>query len=714
MKAIRLTAIVLVLCFIAAACGTPATQSPEAEDTYYVYDEMYNTTLILKSIIDYSLWDTKAYILGQGESGRKIVIYDMQSDTYYCELAEFEDVGDATTIAAYSGGVWLLTKDELISLDLGGIETGRIIAGKDIVDIETGPDGLLYAASKTEVYCYDTDGTLKNTIPAPNGYKITSVDRMGDGSVICQSISKYARIADTAMDITSGSMSAVTTTFSESSSSWYRLTPGSEDYYSAYVIIPSQYNSGIPFIGSGTTINTFNTATGESKIILDTAGMTAQGEIIGLVPLDDAFILLLNGPDEATALRIEKSDTTKNILTIARVDESARGITEAIYSFNQNSKEYYLKTKEYDGDDAYYRFYVDILQGNIPDLVSPVENYEILAKKGVFSDLNTLFENDPDIDRGDFSESILNTLLWRDGSLYMISPSYRLMSVWVEKEYCPYDSWSYKEALQYLEENPDYTIFRGVTPWDMLRYTLITDSGQFVDMETMTCSFTSEEFYTYLKFIKLLAQRNNDEEERMTIGQYFVLTHIGDYASLVPGQYPEYVKLIGAPSYEGSGTFIEPYMFYSICAGSGNEDDAWQFIKYLLSVEYQNQTEYLPISLSALERQADEARGGREEELIIGYSESAILGVTSGELAEEDAPTTTYYIPGAEGMPQSQIDEVYALIASVDKADVSFYNTMLIEIIYEEFVYFYNDDKSVEEVAKLIQNRVQLYLDENK
>ena len=41
------------------------------------------------------------------------------------------------------------------------------------------------------------------------------------------------------------------------------------------------------------------------------------------------------------------------------------------------------------------------------------------------------------------------------------------------------------------------------------------------------------------------------------------------------------------------------------------------------------------------------------------------------------------------------------------------YSQVLFEIIYEEAESYFDGDKPVEEVMRLIQNRVQLYLSEN-
>ena len=63
-------------------------------------------------------------------------------------------------------------------------------------------------------------------------------------------------------------------------------------------------------------------------------------------------------------------------------------------------------------------------------------------------------------------------------------------------------------------------------------------------------------------------------------------------------------------------------------------------------------------------------------------------------------------------LSQEQVDEIVNLICSIDKC--YYYNENVMNIINEEMDAFYTDQKSAQEVAKTIQNRVQLYVNENR
>ena len=58
------------------------------------------------------------------------------------------------------------------------------------------------------------------------------------------------------------------------------------------------------------------------------------------------------------------------------------------------------------------------------------------------------------------------------------------------------------------------------------------------------------------------------------------------------------------------------------------------------------------------------------------------------------------------------MDEICNFIYSVDK--LSYYNQDIINIVIEEAESYFADTKKAEEVARIIQSRVQIYVDENR
>ena len=87
-----------------------------------------------------------------------------------------------------------------------------------------------------------------------------------------------------------------------------------------------------------------------------------------------------------------------------------------------------------------------------------------------------------------------------------------------------------------------------------------------------------------------------------------------------------------------------------------------------------------------------------------GFSASAYQDVNQWSIG--------YGTPGVAGqvMTQEQADQLLALIDSCTK--VMNYSTSLFDIVNEEVQGYFNDQKSAEETAKMVQSRVSLYVKE--
>ena len=76
----------------------------------------------------------------------------------------------------------------------------------------------------------------------------------------------------------------------------------------------------------------------------------------------------------------------------------------------------------------------------------------------------------------------------------------------------------------------------------------------------------------------------------------------------------------------------------------------------------------------------------------------------------------TFYINGQEitinPLSQAQADELFDFVCSVTKP--TYYSRDVSNIVDEEVQAFYSGQKSAQDAAAMIQNRVQLYVNENK
>ena len=122
-----------------------------------------------------------------------------------------------------------------------------------------------------------------------------------------------------------------------------------------------------------------------------------------------------------------------------------------------------------------------------------------------------------------------------------------------------------------------------------------------------------------------------------------------------------------------------------IAEKSEQKEDAWKFIRFLLKDEYQRQESGFPVVESVLERVMEESRGG----IVDPDFEYIVQSVTQEEMK----------------VVRSLIDQA----VPVPHCFGSIY-----QLVEEEAAAYLTGQKPVEEVAEIIQNRVSIYMAENR
>lgn len=156
---------------------------------------------------------------------------------------------------------------------------------------------------------------------------------------------------------------------------------------------------------------------------------------------------------------------------------------------------------------------------------------------------------------------------------------------------------------------------------------------------------------------------------------------------------------IGFPRSSGNGIYLTPNMLY-VNANSAVPEGAKAFLRFLISEESQlryvgrsvSGAALLPVREDALEKllTREEMQSGEE---IMAHSSTGVSYAKTG-LSEEN---------------QARFWEL------VEKAEPgNWYAAEILDLIYEELDPYFAGQRSAEEAAKNLDNRVQLYLDERK
>ena len=163
------------------------------------------------------------------------------------------------------------------------------------------------------------------------------------------------------------------------------------------------------------------------------------------------------------------------------------------------------------------------------------------------------------------------------------------------------------------------------------------------------------------------------------------------------------VSYIGFPTESGKGSYLSANERYAISSKSSFIDGAWEFLRYYLTDEYQSELTWnLPVQ--------------KERFLELAQEATRKPHYTDEETGEEVEYDYTTWMGGEEviidPLSQEQLDELLDFIYTVDTAYST--NDEIMNIVSEDIEAYFSGQKSAEEVAAVIQNRAQLYIDVNR
>jgi ABC-type glycerol-3-phosphate transport system substrate-binding protein len=167
------------------------------------------------------------------------------------------------------------------------------------------------------------------------------------------------------------------------------------------------------------------------------------------------------------------------------------------------------------------------------------------------------------------------------------------------------------------------------------------------------------------------------------------------------GYIGEEITFKGLPSSKGIGSAIAYQGSLAISDKSQNKEGAWEFVKVFLKEDFQDKTTNtglgFPLKKSSLEKLAENTKNPPKDQVYNRIESTVFIGNEPKEIGFID---------------DAGIEKVNKLITSISSA-VN-YDANISKIIEEEMEVFYKGDKTAQEVAKLIQNRVNTYINEIK
>jgi len=413
----------------------------------------------------------------------------------------------------------------------------------------------------------------------------------------------------------------------------------------------------------------------------------------------------------------------KETVTLAVIELGNR-LKDRVALFNRTNPDYTIDVIEYINDrdekDATRQFIIDLAHdpADIIVLTSgfhhssvPIHSY---ARKGIFTDLYELMDDDPEFNRADYLSNVLKALE-KNGRLYSIFPTFELQVIMGKASDLGETTigWTLDDFINLLDTKPGAEFILG--HWTKAIFIATMIEFYFIDPETGGMKFDREAFIKIITAAERFPLISPTESNDFDWNDFHLGAKVGNPLMLpidIQGGFHgfryerayeylffgEEITYKGFPSPAGSGTYFRPELRLAIAEKSQMKDGAWEFIKFTMNV-YDNSSWFstynLPIKISQLE----------------AYMDATLVNPGYGTNFEWefdwDIGGRSIHIGNNTPELNAKIMEVINATTVVAPSDL-----MVRDIIAEEVAFYLAGQKSPDQVADIIENRVNIYLSE--
>ena len=345
-------------------------------------------------------------------------------------------------------------------------------------------------------------------------------------------------------------------------------------------------------------------------------------------------------------------------------------ILPTVNAFNAQQEQFQIRLVIYDSLEL---MQTELMAGKYCDLYLLEMDNSAMAAKSLFVDFMPRVEETLKNTENEVVPELLDAMTV-NGTLMQIPYSFSIGTCMGLQQYFDGHGISLEDAKQALNDHA-----RPIFPeeWRLKARNIASKVSSvsgifFVDRSKEEVQFQKSEFEEYLKFWMdgWAVQQSQDMDSNLAL---FIPTFLGN-----PGEppadgyvYTGYPTLTNMPA----GSYFSFGTAFSIISGSKNVEEAWEFIRFCLSPEQQRSVrEGMPVNSRVLQERIDER-------------------IESKEITETDAQC--FY---------ELLDETEWVRASPEITD----------IFSEEISSCFEGNRQVEEAAKMIENRLNLFLAESR
>ena len=463
---------------------------------------------------------------------------------------------------------------------------------------------------------------------------------------------------------------------------------------------------GIMYYTSRDALMAWNLQTGEEKMIYSFSGtdispnsmFTGQTCYVTVSGKNELIIYDLEA-EKTRALADTPPENEENIICGMISTKGHIMACASIFSHEYDGKMIRCQTYTGSWDDKWMRLSAEVTAGNGPDLmVLTREQMVALQKIGALAPLDDFLEEEA-------FEAMLSGIREAgsvDGNLYGVASEQAVIVLVTSDVLWPGDSWTVRDILDiYDREEMQGVIYGyGSDPQDSLKILIggLTGDNPFYDADRGESHFESEDFIRLLEICKQYGNTKGTTTEEaiglMAEGKYLaVLEWFPDIRLYVQSGelYGDGFHYVGFPGQKDGIGVYNSTDFVAVNQKAEDKEEIAAFLNYLLSDEAQAKVSMGYATRTALENLFWYSEYDGEAHCMYRNSNGMM-----GELRMKADGTS--YIPD--------------YLELIDHAGIEVDDDVVWTIVEEETEGFWNGSKSAEEVARVIDNRVQLYLDE--
>jgi ABC-type glycerol-3-phosphate transport system substrate-binding protein len=278
------------------------------------------------------------------------------------------------------------------------------------------------------------------------------------------------------------------------------------------------------------------------------------------------------------------------------------------------------------------------------------------------------------------------------------------------------------EMMDVVKANPDKQVMDYATKGRMLQILISYDQDSFIDWENGTCNFDNQDFIDVLEFCNTLPDDDDDsvwdDDDSTPVKVKKGKVLLANVSLSEPESVQEYQSyftgesnFIGFPSNSGNGAYIDAFGLYGITSKSDVKEGAWAYIESSLTDVNENEYYY---GVSPLKSVVEKQIAKSQEVSYVTDENGEYVVDENGEKIPEGTSSISYgdwdytYHP----VTDEEAEIFRNIINNAEPSQTS--DQKVFEIIQEEAGAYFSGQKSPEDVAGIIQSRINIYINESR